>query len=446
MKIGVFGAGYVGLVTGIGLAEMGNHVVIVDRDADKIAVLNSGRSPQYEPGIDELLVRNRKNDRLAFSGDAADAVKDREVVFLAVGTPLNGDGSASLNDLDAAVSQVVDNIDGYRLIVIKSTVPPGTTHRVEALFRSRVRHPVDVVSNPEFLKEGDAVKDFLHPDRVIVGARSDRARNIMRRIYEAFFRTGHRMMETDPESAEMIKYAANAMLAARISLMNELSGICQVIGADIESVRVGVGLDKRLGPSFLFAGMGYGGSCFPKDVRSLAHFAESVGARADMCRAIDATNRRQGDFLLPFVAKEFGVDLSGLAFAVWGLSYKPRTDDVRNSPALGLAEKLIAMGAVVRGFDPEAVDNARRALPALEAAENGYEALDGADALFVCTEWNEFRSPDWDEMRRRLRRPLIFDGRNIYNPGDMAGRGFSYYSIGRPPAFPGMREVNTDNA
>lgn len=433
MRIGIVGAGYAGLVTGTCLAEMGNYVTVVDRDPGKIATLRSGRATYYEPGLEELLARNLKNTRLDFSGDTADAVRGKEAVFLCVDTPSGENGAADLSNLDAALLDVVAAMDGYLLIVVKSTVPPGTNRRLEAVVRERAAHEFDLASNPEFLKEGAAIKDFMTPDRVVVGVKSERARNIMRQIYGSFFRTGYRLMETDPESAEMIKYAANVFLAARVSLINEIAGMCQAFGANAEEVRVGIGLDKRIGSSFLFPGLGYGGSCFPKDVRAVIHFAEESGLRADICRAVAAVNARQGDFFLPFVEREFGADLSGRRFAVWGLSYKPRTDDVRESPGLRLARILMERGARVAGFDPEANANASRALPSLEIAADGYEALDAADALFLCTEWNQFRNPDWEAMERRMKRPLVFDGRNIFSPEFMAERGFHYYSVGRPP-------------
>ena len=434
MRISVVGAGYVGLVAGVCLAEMGNSVMVVDSDERKIELLNSGRSPHFEPGLDELRVRNQMNRRLSFSGSLPEAVGYGEVVFVAVGTPTSADGEVDLRDLEDSVSAIAGAMDGYRLIVVKSTVPPGTNSRLEKFIRSRTRHPFDLASNPEFLKEGTAIQDFMHPDRVIVGARTDRARNIMRHVYNPFFRTGYRLMETDPESAEMIKYAANVMLAARISLMNEISQICLAVGADVEKVRVGVGLDRRIGPSFLFAGLGYGGSCFPKDVMAMAHVADKAGVADGICRAIGAVNDRQRETFLSFMEKEFGGDWAGRVFALLGLAYKPRTDDVRESPALFLAKTMLDRGATVRGFDPEANQNAQRALPGLLAMDTLEDAIKGADAIFLCTEWNEFRSLEWTGIKAAMRRPLVFDGRNIYDPEEMAERGFVYYSIGRRPA------------
>lgn len=433
MRIGVIGAGYVGLVAGVCLAEMGNTIVVVDRGVERIEMLESGLSPHYEPGLDEMLIRNQLNRRLSFSTETAAAVADSELVFIAVGTPPADDGSVDMRSVEEAVAEVGAAMDGYRLVVIKSTVPPGSNRRLGELLASCTEHEFDMVSNPEFLKEGTAVQDFLHPDRVIVGARTDRARDIMRRVYNPFFRTGYRLMETDPESAEMIKYTANVMLATRISLMNEVSGICQAVGADVERVRIGVGLDRRIGSSFLFAGLGFGGSCFPKDVMAMASLAAGVGVEAQICRAVHNVNQKQKEFLLPFVEKEFGADLRGLTFTLFGLSYKPRTDDVRESPALWIARQLLDRGATVRGLDPEAGTKAKKALPELVVVDNVENGLIGADALFLCTEWNEFRSLDWLTIKRIMRRPLVFDGRNIYDPEEMAANGFTYYSVGRNP-------------
>lgn len=433
MRIGVVGAGYVGLVAGTCLAEMGNSVVIVDSDRRKVDLLRSGHTPHYEPGLDELRKRSQANGRLSFSCDIEDAVRGRDVVFIAVGTPGDTNGGVDMGCVERAVCGVSEAMDGPCVVVVKSTVPPGSNRRLESLIRSRTCQPFDLVSNPEFLKEGSAVADFMHPDRVVIGARSDRARNVMRQVYNPFFRTGLRLMETDPESAEMIKYTSNIMLAARISLMNELAGVCQAVGADVERVRVGVGLDKRIGASFLFPGLGYGGSCFPKDVRAVIDLAERRGIRADMCKAIDAVNNRQRLYLLPFVEREFGLDWSGRVFAVLGLSYKPRTDDIRESPAIGLAHRLLEMGATVRGFDPEAGKTAKKQLPALTIAESVSAAVTDADAVFLCTEWNEFRSLDWRTIAGVMKRPLVFDGRNIYSPEEMTEFGITYYSIGRAP-------------
>lgn len=433
MKIGVVGAGYVGLVAGVCLAEMGNVVIIADKDRQKIQSLCEGRLPHFEPGLDELRARNQTNGRLHFSHLIPDAVAGMDVVFIAVGSPAAPDGAADMTSVDAAMLEVARALSGYCVLVVKSTVPPGSNRRLEELVRRETNHEFDLVSNPEFLKEGVAVADFMHPDRVIVGARSERALAAMRQVYTPFFRTGYRLMETDPESAEMIKYTSNIMLAARISLMNELAGVCQAVGADVERVRIGVGLDRRIGSSFLFPGLGYGGSCFPKDVKAMVDIAGKNGVPVEMCKAIDSVNTRQRDYLLPFVREVFGTDWSGKVFSILGLSYKPKTDDVRESPALDLAEKLLHGGAEVKCYDPEAGRNAQKKIPTLRIEESVPSAVTDADAVFLCTEWNEFRSLDWRALGARMKRPLLFDGRNLYSQEEMAAAGVSYYSIGRTP-------------
>lgn len=433
MKIGVIGAGYVGLVAGVCLAEMGNDVVIADKDKGKIESLREGRLPHFEPGLDELRARNQANGRLHFSLSVADSVAGMEVVFIAVGSPPAPDGAVDMSSVEAAMVEAARALTGYCVLVVKSTVPPGSNRRLEELVRSETSHAFDLVNNPEFLKEGTAVNDFMHPDRVIIGASSDNARSIMRQVYNSFFRRGYRLMETDPESAEMIKYASNIMLAARISLMNELSGVCQAVGADVENVRIGVGLDRRIGTSFIFPGLGYGGSCFPKDVKAIIDIAEKNGLPLEMCKAIDSVNIRQRDYFLPVLQELFGADWSDRVFAILGLSYKPQTDDVRESPALDLAEKLMQRGATVKSFDPEASRNAQKKLPGLQVGASVPEAVTGADAVFLCTEWNEFRNLDWATLCARMKRPLVFDGRNLYSREEMAAMGVSYFSIGRSP-------------
>lgn len=437
MRIGVVGAGYVGLVTGTCLAEMGNHVTIVDIAAHKIEALRNGKSPHFEPGLEELLQRNLSDQRLAFSTEIRDAVKGKSVVFLAVGTPMGEDGGADLSYIMAAAQDVAGCIDAPCTLVIKSTVPVGTNRAVQELVDNAASHPCRVVSNPEFLKEGAAIEDFMRPDRVVVGVRLPETEMVMREIYNPFLRTGHPMMVMDPESAEMVKYASNALLASRISFMNEMSGICAAVGADIECVRRGVGADRRIGGAFLFPGLGYGGSCFPKDVRALSHIANSFNLPARICDAIDAVNRAQHEVLLPAIEAELGTDLAGRRFALWGLAFKPRTDDVREAPALTMARILVRRGAVVTGYDPEAMETARLEVGDLIGyAPSRDEALAGADALLIATEWNEFRSPDFGEMESRMARRLIFDGRNLYDPAVMRAHGFTYHSIGRPVVRP----------
>ncbi len=433
MRIGIVGAGYVGLVAGVCLAEMGNNVTIVDKDKEKIELLHSRRLPHFEPGLGELCLRNQDNGRIRFSLCIADAVAGMEVVFIAAGSPSAPDGAVDMSYVEAAAIEVAQALTGYCVLVIKSTVPPGSNRRIGELISRETSHQFDLVSNPEFLKEGTAVADFMHPDRVIIGARSDKAQAVMRQVYKSFFRTGYRLMETDPESAEMIKYASNVMLAARISLMNELSGICRAVGADVENVRIGVGLDKRIGTSFLFPGLGYGGSCFPKDVKAVIDIADKNGCNPEMCKAIDSVNIRQKEYFVPLVTELFGNSLYGRMFAILGLSYKPRTDDVRESPALELAERLISLGATVKAFDPVAGKNAKRKINSLQIESSIMEALMGADAVFLCTEWNEFRNLDWKVLCSHMKRPIIFDGRNLYLREEMAMMSISYYSIGRPP-------------
>jgi len=437
MRIGVIGAGYVGLVAGTCLAEMGNDVVIMDSVAGKIEALRRGRIPIYEPGLEELVGRNHQEKRLSFTTDMGEAVERARAIFLAVGTPQGEDGAADLRYIEAAACEAARRMSGYRLFIIKSTVPVGTNRRLTEAVRAITDHEFDVASNPEFLKEGAAVDDFMRPDRVVVGVRSERARQLMEQIYAPFVRTGHPIMVVDPESAEMIKYVSNALLASRISFMNEMAAICSAVGADIDLVRKGVGADRRIGSAFLFPGLGYGGSCFPKDVRALQAVAEGLALEAPMCRAIDAINVRQRKVLDAAMRAEFGEDLSGRTFALWGLAFKPRTDDVREAPALDVARDLLRRGARVKAFDPVAAETARQELGSqVVYAAGRYEALDGADALIICTEWNEFRSPDFEEMARRLKRPLIFDGRNLYDRQVMQSTGFTYYSVGRPPVKP----------
>ncbi|MCX7934078.1 MAG: UDP-glucose/GDP-mannose dehydrogenase family protein, partial [Planctomycetota bacterium] len=432
MRIGVIGAGYVGLVTGTCLAEMGNRVTIVDIDAHKIAMLRKAQSPHYEPGLAELLARNIAEKRLFFSCRPADAVRETTAIFIAVGTPQDEQGAADLSYLEQAVRDIAAAMRGYRLVIIKSTVPAGTNRRMEKMLRRLTRQRFDLVSNPEFLKEGAAIDDFMRPDRIVIGVRSQRAALLMKQIYAPFVRTGQPILIVDPESAEMIKYVANALLASRISFMNEMAWICSAVGADIDLVRIGVGADKRIGPSFLFPGLGYGGSCFPKDVRALACLAESLGLKASLCRAIDEVNVKQWNALFPFIEREFGADLRGRRFALWGLAFKPRTDDVREAPALHVARELVRRGAAVTAFDPVAMPSARKVLGReISYARSLYEALDRADALVIATEWNEFRTPDFSEFQRRMRQCIIFDGRNIYDPAEVEEAGLAYYGIGR---------------
>ncbi len=433
MRIGVLGAGYVGLVTGTCLAEMGNHVHIVDIAQEKIASLMQGKSPHFEPGLDELLKRNIDENRITFSTVVENAVKGKEVIFLAVGTPMSEDGSANLDYINQAAIDVARNMESYKTIIIKSTVPVGTNNTIHQLVSQNTEHPFDIVSNPEFLKEGAAIDDFMRPDRVVVGVRSEKAEKKMKHIYGPFVRTGHPIMVMDPESAEMVKYASNALLASRISFMNEIANICSSVGANVELVRKGVGSDRRLGGAFLFPGLGYGGSCFPKDVRALSHVARGAGVNSFLCDAIDKVNSEQKYALIPSIQRVLGQDLSGKRFALWGLAFKPRTDDIREAPSLYMIERLISQGASIIGYDPEAKTSTRKELgDRIEYADDAYTALKGADALIICTEWNEFRAPDLDRIKELLKSPLIFDGRNLYDLEVMQEAGFTYISIGRP--------------
>ncbi len=433
MKIGVFGAGYVGLVTGTCLAEMGNHVTIADISQEKIACLRQGKSPHFEPGLDEILEHNIEEGRVVFTTNPADAVAGQEAIFLAVGTPMSDNGSANLAYIREAALTIAKNMDGYRTVIIKSTVPVGTNAELTRIVRENTKQEFSVVSNPEFLKEGAAVNDFMKPDRIVVGVRDERAAKVMQRIYSPFVRTGRPVMVMDPESAEMVKYASNALLASRISFMNEMACICEKVGADIELVRKGVGSDSRIGGAFLFPGLGYGGSCFPKDVRALSFVGQTLGVTCPICDAVDAVNVRQRLALLPVMEQVLGKDLRGKKIAVWGLAFKPRTDDVREAPAIYMIEELKKRGAAIAVYDPEAMQTTRREVgDGVEYAKGAYEALAGADALLICTEWNDFRTPDFARMKMQLKAALIFDGRNLYDREIISEAGFRYYSIGRP--------------
>ena len=431
MRIGVIGTGYVGLVVGACLAENGNTVVCVDNDEDKITALKRGEIPIYEPGLHEMLPRNVSEERLRFSTDLTAAVRESEILFVAVGTPQDEDGSADLTHVLAVAEAIGKAMNGWKVIVTKSTVPVGTAARVREVIAAATRHPFAVVSNPEFLKEGAAVDDFLKPDRVVIGTDDPKVEAIMRELYEPFVRTGHPVLVMDHASAELSKYAANAMLATRISFMNEIANLCDQVGADVRQVRLGIGSDTRIGPSFLFPGIGYGGSCFPKDVKALVRSAQHAGCRVSVVEAVDEANNRQKAILVPRVEKHLG-GLSGKTVALWGLAFKPRTDDMREAPALAIIESLLRGGATVRAYDPQATAAARRVLgDRIVFCNRSYEAIEGADALIVVTEWGEFREPDFARMKTLMRRPAIFDGRNIYKPDHLRELGFYYEGIGR---------------
>jgi UDPglucose 6-dehydrogenase len=432
MRIAVVGTGYVGLVAGACLAENGNDVTCVDKDAAKVRLLQRGRIPIYEPGLEELVRRNRAEKRLNFTTALENGVRKSQIIFIAVGTPTGEDGSADLKHVLDVARDLARAMNGYKVVVNKSTVPVGTAARVRDIIRRETTHPFSVVSNPEFLKQGAAIDDFMKPDRVVIGAEDARAAELMTELYAPFTRTGAPIMLMDCASAELSKYAANAMLATRISFMNEVSNVCEAVGANVDQVRRAVAADRRIGPSFLFPGVGYGGSCFPKDVKAMLRFAGANNYEFHILRAVECVNERQKLRLAGKLQSHFG-SIKGKRIAVWGLAFKPRTDDMREAPSVPLINALIQGGASVHAYDPEAMKVARGIFDSkITYAENGYAALTGADALVIVTEWNEFREPDFARMRKLMRNPVIFDGRNIYNPEQIRGQGFTYYSMGRP--------------
>ena len=439
MKISVVGTGYVGLVSGACMAEVGNEVLCLDLDASKIKILNGGGLPIYEPGLQEMVTRNRKAGRLAFTTDIEQAVAFGTVQFIAVGTPPNEDGSADLQHVLAAARNIGRHMREYRVVVDKSTVPVGTADKVnEAIALELKQRGVDiaysVVSNPEFLKEGAAVEDFMRPERIVVGSSDERALLIMRNLYAPFQRNHERVIAMDVRSAELTKYAANAMLATRISFMNELANLAERLGADIECVRRGIGADPRIGYHFLYPGVGYGGSCFPKDVQALMRTADEAGMGLLILDAVERANAAQKQVLPAKILKRFGADLKGLNFALWGLAFKPNTDDMREAPSRVLVAELLARGASVTAYDPVAMDEARHIYKAesrVRFADSPMAALEGADALAIVTEWKEFRSPDFQRVKAVLRTPAIFDGRNLYDPAEVRRNGLEYYPIGR---------------
>ncbi len=433
MKIAVVGTGYVGLVTGTCLAETGNSVTCIDNDRKKIDVLNRGDVPIYEPGLAELVARNVAGGRLSFTTDLGLATKKARLVFLAVGTPPADDGSVNLSALWSVVDQLAPHIDHGAIVVCKSTVPVGTNAKVAARLKELTGHDVDVASNPEFLKEGMAIEDFMKPDRVVVGARRPEVIDVLADLYQPYLRTDKPFLAMSPESAEMTKYAANALLSMKISFINEVANVCERAGADVNEVRRGIGHDSRIGFAFLFPGIGYGGSCFPKDVRALAAVARSYGVEPSVLDAVHAVNERQKNVLGRKIEQHFAGKLADKAIAIWGLAFKPGTDDIREAPALALIERLLALRATVRVYDPEAMGNVRAIYgDRLVYCQQRDDALLGADALAICTEWKQFVHPDFEEMRRVMRRPVLFDGRNIYDPARIRAAGFIYYSIGRP--------------
>jgi UDPglucose 6-dehydrogenase len=439
MKVTIFGSGYVGLVTGACLAEAGNHVVCVDIDEDKVGRLNRGEVPIHEPGLDTLIRRNREGGRLEFTTDAARGVDHGLFQLIAVGTPPGEDGSADLSHVLSVARVIGEKLQRYAIVVTKSTVPVGTADRVRAevaavLSQRQSKVEFDVVANPEFLKEGAAIQDFMKPDRVVVGTDSPRATELLRALYDPFTRNHDRLILMDIRSAELTKYAANAMLATKISFMNELANVAERVGADIEKVRVGIGSDPRIGYSFIYPGTGYGGSCFPKDVKALIRSAREVGYAADILQAVESVNERQKSLLVRKLRKILGGALRGRSFALWGLAFKPNTDDMREAPSRVIIDELLAAGAQVRAYDPIAMEAAGRLYAGQTAfvlARDAYAACEGADALLIATEWREFRSPDFERLKKMLAVPIILDGRNLYEPALLARLGFQYYATGR---------------
>ncbi len=436
MKIAIVGTGYVGLVSGACFAEMGADVTCIDVDTRKIEMLRAGQIPIYEPGLEELVARNVADGRLRFSTELGECLDEVEIVFSAVGTPPDEDGSADLRYVLEVAREFGRKINRYTLLVTKSTVPVGTADLVkqtvaEELAVRGAQVEFDVASNPEFLKEGDAIDDFMKPDRVVVGVESERARQLMERLYKPFMMNNYRMIFTDVASAEMIKYAANSMLATRISFMNDIANLCEIVGADVNMVRKGIGADARIGSKFLYAGCGYGGSCFPKDVKALIRTAEQKGYRMQVLEAVEAVNERQKGILFEKFEREFDGEVTGRCVAMWGLSFKPETDDMREAPSLVLIERLLSAGCRVRAFDPIAMDEARRRLgDRVEYCASKYEALEGADALMIVTEWKQFRLPNWARVAEAMRGGVVIDGRNIYERHEVEAAGLKYLRIG----------------
>ncbi|MBL93382.1 MAG: UDP-glucose 6-dehydrogenase [Myxococcales bacterium] len=432
MKVTIVGTGYVGLVTGAGFADVGVDVTCVDVNEEKIKLLLDGKVPFYEPGLEDLLKRNVEKSRLQFSTDLGSSVKGADAVFLAVGTPMAENGAADLSYIMTAAKQVSEAATGPLVLVTKSTVPVGTAEKIRAVVDAHATHPISVASNPEFLKEGDAVNDFLKPDRIVVGADDDKARGFFERLYRPFMMREYKVIRMGTKSAELTKYAANGMLATRISFMNEVANLCEKVGADVDAVRKGISSDRRIGKSFLYPGVGYGGSCFPKDVRALIYTASEHGNELKILKSVDEVNLTQRGVLLEKLLNAFGGDLKGKTFAVWGLSFKPRTDDMREAPSIPVIEGILAAGGRVRAYDRAAKATAREVFgDRIIYCEDEYAALDGASALLLLTEWAEFRMPNWGEVKDRMAGNHIFDGRNIYNPAALTEQGFVYEGIGR---------------
>ncbi len=439
MKVCVVGTGYVGLVTGTCLAEMGNDVVCVDNNAEKVEFLKNGGVPIYEPGLEELIKSNTREGRLTFTTNLDTAVNQALICFIAVGTPQGDDGSADLSAVFAVAKSIAQTMNDYKVVVTKSTVPVGTAIQIEAILSENTAQKYSVVSNPEFLKQGAAVDDFLKPDRVVVGTNPDdqKAMDIMNELYSPFLRTGNPIIMMDIPSSEMTKYAANAFLATKISFINEMSTLCEAIGADVSQVRTGISTDQRIGSQFLFPGIGYGGSCFPKDVKALIKTAQDSNCPSAILESVDNANQKQRQFYLDKINHYFGNDLSGKTFAMWGLAFKPRTDDLREAPSVTITKALLEKGAKIVAFDPKAIENAKEyyLFDTIEYRDSAYDVLENADALLLVTEWNEFRRPDFERLKTSMKQPVIFDGRNQYDMDRMEERGFDYFSIGRQPVL-----------
>ncbi len=433
MNLTVIGTGYVGLVAGACLADMGNHVICVDNNIEKLEQLKLGNIPIYEPGLDELVKSNVQENRLSFSDDLDSAVKNSSVCFIAVGTPQDENGAADLSGVFAVAEQIAKSMNDYKVIVNKSTVPVGTAEKVGKLIKANTTHSFDVVSNPEFLKQGNAVDDFLSPDRVIIGSNSEKATRLMQEIYAPFLRTANRIILMDVKSAEMTKYASNSFLATKISFMNEIANLCEEVGADAEMVRIGMSTDTRIGNRFLFPGIGYGGSCFPKDIEALINTGNEYGCEMPLVKSVNRINRLQRELFVKKVTDKFGEDLEGKIFGVWGLAFKPKTNDMREAPAITIINELLKRGAKVKAYDPKAMETSQKLYlkNKITYSKNSYEALENAEALLLLTEWNEFRRPDFDKMKSLMKTPVIFDGRNQYDPQRLKEKGFEYICIGR---------------
>lgn len=432
MNIAVIGTGYVGLVVGSCFAEGGNDVVCVDNNAEKVTKLREGVIPIYEPGLPELVERNVREERLSFTTDLPDAVRRSLVIFLAVGTPTTASGAADLTAVFQVAKEIGKAMDRYKVVVTKSTVPVGTANRIREIIRKETKHPFDVVSNPEFLKQGAAVEDFMKPDRVIVGSDDPRPAEILRDLYAPFVRTGNPVMIVDLQTAEIIKYAANSFLAARISFMNEIANLCDAVGANVDMVRKGLASDSRIGPAFLFPGVGYGGSCFPKDTLALIETGREHSYEMKILQAVHQVNANQTKRFVEKVIRHFGDDLKGKRFAVWGLAFKPRTNDMRDAPSIPIIEMLLERGAAIAAYDPEAMEEAKRIFGSrIQLCSTNYACLEGADALLLLTEWQAFRNPNFERMKETMSQPVIFDGRNVYDSEHLHEFGFTYVGVGK---------------